>query len=239
MPSIDLNADLGEGMGDDAALLAVVSSANVACGAHAGDLRIARATIEAAVARGIAIGAHPSYKDRDHFGRRPLAVAPDALRADVAEQLAWLDAIASGANAHLTYVKPHGALYNTIVTDESQAGAVVDAIADFRPGLAVLGLPGSAFLRLAAQAGLRPVAEGFADRAYTAAGTLVPRAEPGAVLHDPDAVAEQAVRLATGGTIASLCLHGDTPGAVALAHRVRDRLQDAGLTIAPFAPAPA
>ncbi len=235
MPTIDLNADLGEGMGDDLALLSLVSSANVACGFHAGDLATARCTVEGAVRGGVSVGAHPSYRDREHFGRRPLDPSPTQLATDVSEQLAFLAAIASDTGGRVAYVKPHGALYNRIVADEEQASAVVGAIAAHSPGLPVLGLPGSAFLRFAAEAGLRPVGEAFADRAYRPDGTLVPRSEPGAVIHDPDAVVAQAVALARAGA-QSLCVHGDTPGAVLLARRVRDALVAAGFTIAPFAP---
>lgn len=235
MPTIDLNADLGEGVGDDDALLTLVTSANVACGFHAGDAEMARRTVRGAVRGGVSVGAHPSYRDRAHFGRRPLDLSPARLADDITEQLAFLDAIASAAGGRVAYVKPHGALYNRIVADEEQAAAVVQAVVSYAPGLAVLGLPGSAFLRLAAGAGLLPVGETFADRAYRPDGTLVPRSEPGAVLHDPDAVVAQTVALARAGA-ASLCVHGDTPGAVVLARRVRDALVADGFVLAPFAP---
>ena len=246
MPTIDLNADLGEDLGDDVAMLDLITGANVACGFHAGDAVIARRTVTAAAERGIAVGAHPSYRDRGGFGRRFLDVPAATLVADVLEQLAALQEAAAAAGTRVAYVKPHGGLYNAIVHHERQAAAVVEAIASFSPGLPVLGLPGSLFLRLAAEAGLRPVAEAFADRAYAADGTLVPRREPGAVLHDQDAVAAQAVTIVTqgwartidGGQVeiraASLCVHGDTPGAVTLAAAVRSALADAGVTIAPF-----
>lgn len=238
MPSIDLNADLGEAVSaaGDEAMLTLVSSANVASGFHAGDPVTAWRTVAAASARSVVVGAHPSYRDREGFGRRALRLSPDELAADVLYQLGALQAIAAAAGTRVAYVKPHGALYNTIVRDEEQAQAVVAAVATFAAGsgLPVLGLPGSAFLRLAAEAGLRAVAEGFADRAYAEDGTLVPRSVPGAVLHDPSAVAAQAVRLARSGRVESLCVHGDTPGSVALASAVRGALTDAGLTIAPF-----
>ena len=237
MPTVDLNADLGEGLPAalDDALLDIVTSANVACGGHAGDHQSMRRTLLSASSRGVAVGAHPSYRDRAGFGRRALDVPPEVLRADVLIQLDALLAVASEVGVVVGYVKPHGALYNAIVHDEAQAEAVVDAIGAAFPGGTVLGLPGSAFLRLATQAGLRPVTEGFVDRAYTPQGTLVPRSEPGAVLLDPDAVTTQAARLALSGLVDSLCVHGDTPGTVALASAVREALVDAGVTIAPFA----
>ncbi len=249
--TIDLNADLGESlgqwtMGDDDAMLAIVSSANIACGFHAGDPLTTRRTVAAAASRGIAVGAHPSYRDLVGFGRRFMDVAPDELAADVLYQLGALQGMAGAAGTRVAYVKPHGALYNAIVGNETQAAAVVEAVAAFAPGLPVLGLPGSAFLRLAADAGLRPVREAFVDRAYNPDGTLVSRRLPGAVLHDPDAVARRVVRLVTEGLVTaldgtdvaieadSLCIHGDSPGAVAMAAAVRAALVDAGVTIRPF-----
>lgn len=250
--STDLNADLGEAlgqwpMGDDDAMLAIVTSANVACGFHAGDPVTTRHTVASAVGRGIAVGAHPSYRDLVGFGRRRMDYAHDELVADVVYQLGALDAFCRVAGTSLAYVKPHGALYNTIVADEAQARAVVEAIAAYAPGLSVLGLPGSAFLRLAADAGLRPVREAFADRAYNPDGTLVSRRLPGSVLHDADAVAARMVRLATEGVMTaidgtefelqadSICIHGDSPGAVALAATVRRELEAAGVDLRPFA----
>jgi len=250
--STDLNADLGEAlgqwpMGDDEAMLAIVTSANVACGFHAGDPVTTRRTVASAVSRGIAVGAHPSYRDLVGFGRRRMDYAHDELVADVVYQLGALDAFCRVAGTSVAYVKPHGALYNTIVADEAQARAVVEAIAAFAPGLPVLGLPGSAFLRLAADAGLRPVREAFADRAYNPDGTLVSRRLPGSVLHDADAVAARMVRLATEGVMTaidgtefelqadSICIHGDSPGAVALAATVRRELEAAGVDLRPFA----
>ncbi|MDK3257506.1 LamB/YcsF family protein [Blastococcus capsensis] len=248
---IDLNADLGEGfgvwrLGDDDALLGLVTSANVACGFHAGDPVTMRRVCGAAVASGVSIGAQVSYRDFAGFGRRFVDVAPDELAADVLYQLAALDGIARTAGGRVSYVKPHGALYNAVVHHEAQARAVVDAVAGYDPGLAVLGLPGSVFLRTAAAAGLRTVGEGFADRGYTAAGTLVPRGAAGALVSEPAAVVERAVRMATDGVVAavdgtevrtevsSICVHGDTPGAVQLARSVRAALEGAGLALAPF-----
>ena len=252
MRAIDLNADLGETlgqwpMGDDEAMLHLVSSANVACGFHAGDPLTTRRTVAAAAERGIAVGAHPSYRDLVGFGRRFMDMAPDELAADILYQLGALQAMTTAAGTTVAYVKPHGALYNAIVHHEAQAAAVVEAIAAFSPGLPVLGLPGSAFLRIAEDHGLRPVREAFVDRAYNPDGTLVSRRESGAVLHDPDAVAERIVRLVTTGTLIaidgsvieieadSLCTHGDSPGAVAMAAAVRRALTEAGVSIEPFA----
>ncbi|HEY3505522.1 MAG TPA: 5-oxoprolinase subunit PxpA [Actinocatenispora sp.] len=248
---MDLNSDLGEGfgrwtLGDDDALLAVVTSANVACGFHAGDPSTMRRVTAAALARGVAVGAQVGYRDLAGFGRRHIAYEPDELTDDVLYQLAALDGFCRAAGGRVTYVKPHGALYNTAVRDDGQAAAVVRAVREYDDGLPVLGLPGSALLRHAADAGLRTVAEGFADRGYTAEGTLVPRGEPGALVTDPAEVVGRALRMvvdgevvaATGATIPitidSLCVHGDTPGAVALARRLRAALGDAGLLLAPF-----
>jgi UPF0271 protein len=247
---IDLNADLGEGfgvwrLGDDDALLGIVSSANVACGFHAGDPSTMRRVCTRAVAAGVAVGAQVSYRDLAGFGRRFLDVEPGELADDLLYQLAALDGIARACGGRVSYVKPHGALYNAAVTHEGHARAVVDAVLAFDRRLPVLGLPGSALLRAAEAAGMRPVAEGFADRGYTGAGTLVPRTQPGAVLHDPAVVAARAVRMAEGvvdtveGTtllmpVESICVHGDTPGAVELARAVRSALEGVGLTLAPL-----
>lgn len=248
---MDLNSDLGEGfgvwrLGDDEALLDVVTSANVACGFHAGDAPTMRRVCAAAVARDVAIGAQVGYRDLAGFGRRRIDVDPDELRAEVLYQVGALAAFAQAAGDRVRYVKPHGALYAATVTDEAQAAAVVAAAHDHDPGLPVLGLPGSALLRRAAAAGHPAVPEAFADRAYTAAGTLVPRGTPGAVLHDPDTVVARGVRLVTESTVSavdgttvavrarSLCVHGDTPGAVELARRLRTALRAAGVRLAPF-----
>jgi UPF0271 protein len=248
---IDLNADLGEGfgvwrLGDDDALLGVVTSANVACGFHAGDPATMRRVCTGAVSAGVAIGAQVSYRDLAGFGRRFIDVPPRELAADVLYQLAALDGIARVAGGRVAYVKPHGGLYNATVQDERQAGAVVEAVAAYDPALPVLGLPGSALLRLAEAAGLRAVREGFADRGYTPAGALVPRGEPGALVTDPASVAERAVRMAAEGVVVavdgssvpvgveSVCVHGDTPGAAELARVVRTALESSGLSIVPF-----
>ncbi|UOY03798.1 LamB/YcsF family protein [Blastococcus sp. PRF04-17] len=251
-PSIDLNADLGEGfgvwrLGDDEALLEVVTSANVACGFHAGDPSTMRRVCAQAAARDVAVGAQVSYRDLAGFGRRFMDVAPAELTDDVLYQLAALDGIARVAGTRISYVKPHGALYNAVVTHEAQAQAVLDAVLAYDRRLPVLGLPGSALLREAEAAGMDPVAEGFADRGYTPSGTLVPRGQPGALVQEPEAVARRAVRMARNGVVEavdgttllmpvrSVCLHGDTPGAVDLARAVRRAIEDAGMTLRPFA----
>ncbi|WP_116449943.1 LamB/YcsF family protein [Blastococcus litoris] len=253
---IDLNADLGEGfgvwrLGDDEALLGVVSSANVACGFHAGDPLTMRRVCAGAAAAGVAVGAQVSYRDLAGFGRRFIDVEPTELTADVLYQLAALDGIARAAGTGVSYVKPHGALYNAAVTHEAQAQAVVDAVLAFDRRLPILGLPGSALLRAAEAAGVRPVPEGFADRGYTPDGRLVPRREPGALVEDPAAVAGRAVRMATEGVVTavdgstvpvpaeSICVHGDTPGAARLARAVRTALTDAGVTVRSFGGLPA
>lgn len=247
---IDLNCDLGEDVdpwepgvdGLDSALLDVVTSANVACGFHAGGPRVMAAVCRAAAARGVAIGAHVSYLDREHFGRRALDVPPDVLRAQVAYQLGALRSVARTVGATVAYVKPHGALYNTVVHDESHARAVVEAV-----DLPVVGLPGSVVLALAEQRGLRTVAEAFADRGYRADGTLVPRSDPGALVTDAAQVAARVVRIADEGRVTSVdgtdvdvraesvCVHSDTPGAAALARSVRRALDASGVVVRAFA----
>ncbi|MDO5736868.1 MAG: 5-oxoprolinase subunit PxpA [Propionibacteriaceae bacterium] len=244
---IDLNADLGEGCGDDAAMLDVVSSANVACGGHAGDRVSMLATSDLARRRRVRIGAHPSYEDRANFGRLALAVESAELERQMIRQLRSLANEAVRVGSRISYVKPHGALYHAVASDAAHASAVVAAISKWSPGLPVLGAPQSLFLRLAAEAGLPTVAEGFADRAYDPSGALVPRARAGAVLHDVDQVVEQAVLMATerrvrtiDGTVVdmgidSICLHGDTVGAVRLATAVRRGLEAAGVRVVAFA----
>ena len=249
---MDLNSDLGEGygrwaLGDDTALLEVVTSANVACGFHAGDPATIDRTVRAAVERGVSVGAQVSYPDLAGFGRREMDVAPADLTADVLYQLGALEAFARAAGSRVRYVKPHGALYNRIARDPVQAAAVVEAVRRYDPALPLLTLPGSAAMDAARDAGVPAVAEGFADRAYTADGRLVSRRDPGAVLHDPDQVAARALVMATehrveavDGTqvaveVRSLCVHGDTPGAVDLARQVRAALERAGVTLEPFA----
>ncbi|MFF2053013.1 LamB/YcsF family protein [Leifsonia sp. NPDC058194] len=250
--SVDLNCDLGESfgawtMGDDDALLDVVTSANVACGFHAGDAATMLATCRTALARGVTVGAHVSYRDLAGFGRRSMDVPPRELHAETLYQLAALAGIARVAGTRVAYVKPHGALYNRIVRDTAQARAVAEAVAAFDPSLALLGLAGSEIERAASDAGLRFVREAFVDRAYRADGTLVPRTEPGAVLHGDSEIAHRALRLVTEGRVVaadgtdipvevdSLCVHGDSPGAVEMARAVRGRLDAAGVVVGAFA----
>jgi UPF0271 protein len=252
--TVDLNADLGESfgrwtLGDDAAMLEVVSSANVACGFHAGDPATLLRVCREAAAAGVSVGAQVSYPDLMGFGRRFLDVSPADLTADVVYQVGALDALARVAGTRVTYVKPHGALYHAVTVHERQAQALVDALAGLDAGLVLLGLPGSQSLRRAEAAGLRTVPEAFADRAYRADGSLVPRGEPGAVLHDPEAVAARAVRMVLEGVVVaqdgsvvrlsagSVCVHGDSPGAVSMATAVRDSLEVAGVRVEPFSPA--
>ena len=252
MTWVDLNADLGEGFGrwtlsDDAAMLDVVSSANVACGFHAGDPAGIRRTLREAARRGVAVGAHPGYRDLAGFGRRAMDVPSEELQADVIYQVGALRALAAAEGTTVTYVKPHGALYNTAQVDDRVADDVAAAVAAVDPTLVMLGLPGSRALAAAASAGLATAAEAFADRAYTPAGTLVPRSEPGSVLHDPEVVAARMVRLVVDGVVEavdgslvkvaadSICVHGDSPGAVGVARRLREQLTAAGVTVRPLA----
>ena len=251
MTTVDLNADLGESfgrwtLGDDEAMLDVVSSANVACGFHAGDPRGLLRVCGQAAERGVVIGAQVGYRDLAGFGRRFIDLDPADLLADVVYQLGALQGICAAVGAKVRYVKPHGALYNAVVHHEAQAAAVVEAVRRVDPSLPVLGLPGSVLLAVAQAAGLPTVSEAFADRAYTPQGRLVPRSEEGAVLHDPDSVAARAVRMVVTGRVdasdgsavpvaaRSLCVHGDSPGAVSMATAVRTGLEAAGVTIRPF-----
>lgn len=253
---IDLNSDLGESfgswsMGDDTAMLEVVTSANVACGFHAGDASTARQVCRAARERGVSVGAHVGYRDLAGFGRRFVDVDPRILADEIVYQIGALQAIAAVEGIRVGYVKPHGALYSAIVHHEAQAQAVVDAVRAVSPDLPIVGLAGSAVFAEADRRGIRTVAEAFADRAYTADGTLVPRSDPGAVIHDPAAVVRRAALLAAEGEIVaidgsrrpstaeSICVHGDTPGSVGLARAVRETLEAAGITVGPFVvPAP-
>jgi 5-oxoprolinase (ATP-hydrolysing) subunit A len=252
MPAVDVNSDLGESygawsLGDDAALLDVVTSANVACGFHAGDPATIRRTVGAAAARGVVVGAQVGYPDLVGFGRRAMDVAPADLEADVLYQLGALEALCRVSGTRVRYVKPHGALYNRVADDPVQAAAVVAAVQAYDPTLPLLGLAGSAVQQCAVDAGVPFVVEAFADRAVTAAGRLVPRDRPGSVLHDPDEVVARAVRMVVEGRVttadgtdadvevASLCVHGDTPGAAALARAVRSALASAGVDVRPFA----
>ena len=250
--TIDLNADVGESfgrwtLGDDEAMLDIVTSANVACGFHAGDPSTLRRTCRRAAERGVVVGAQVGYPDLAGFGRRFLDVEPERLADDVVYQIGALDGLCRVSGTSVRYVKPHGALYNAVVHHEAQAAAVVAAVCDYDAGLAVLGLPASALLRAAERAGLRTVHEFFADRGYTAEGTLVPRSQPGALLHDPEEVAARVLRAARDGVLTSVdgtdlavaagsvCVHGDSPGAVAMARAVRAALAGAGFEPRPFA----
>lgn len=238
--SVDLNSDVGEGYGawpggPDRELMNIITSANIACGFHAGDPSIMRRTCEMAVENNVAIGAHVSYPDLAGFGRRFIDMKPDELADAVIYQLGALEACARVAGSSITYVKPHGALYNTIVRHEAQAEAVAGAVKQYNPKLPLLGLPGtdSAIERAAANHGLRFLFEGFADRGYAPDGTLIPRGQPGALLTDEDAAAAQAVKVADKG-IVSICLHSDTPGAATLGAAVAVGLLKAGYELRPF-----
>jgi 5-oxoprolinase (ATP-hydrolysing) subunit A len=241
MPTIDLNADMGEGFGpyrpaNDAELLTLVTSASIACGFHAGDPVVMRETVAGAVRRGVAIGAHPGYPDLLGFGRRALAASADEVTAYVIYQVGALAAVCHAAGTRLRYVKPHGALYNRAVSDPPTAAAIANGIRMVDSSLVLLGLAASALIEAGRTAGLRTAAEAFIDRAYQPDGTLMPRDVAGAVLTDQTTVVGSAVRLALDGRADSLCVHGDTVGAPALLRAVRDALEARGVTIAPFAP---
>ncbi|HXX88864.1 MAG TPA: 5-oxoprolinase subunit PxpA [Acidimicrobiales bacterium] len=248
--SVDLNADVGEGVAGDEALLDLVTSASVACGGHAGDLVSMRDIVAAASARGVVIGAHPSYDDRAGFGRRPMAVEASELTASVRRQLAALEEVARAQGTRVRYVKAHGALYHRASLDAAVAGAVLDAFDVFGDAHDVVLLvpPGSAALAAAEGRAVRVATEAFADRAYEADGSLRERGRPGALCTDPDEAARRARSLALAGTVhavdgtvlslspSSICVHGDTPGALDIARRIRGALDTAGVAIASFAP---
>ena len=251
MGTVDLNADLGEGfgmweLGDDEAMLDVVTSANVACGFHAGDPALLLRTCRTAVERGVRIGAQVSYHDLAGFGRRFIDVHPDELIAEIIYQIGALQALAQAAGGEVSYVKPHGALYNAIVNNHAQARAVAKAVHAVDPGLPVLGLSGSVFFAEAQELGLRTVPEAFADRAYRSDGQLVSRRERNAVLHDVVEIADRVSSMVTAGrvaavdgstipvTVESVCVHGDSPGAVHIASTVRDRLVADGVELKAF-----
>ncbi|KMY23961.1 hypothetical protein ACU19_01195 [Actinobaculum suis] len=251
MVSIDLNSDLGENtpdrvVSDDAAMLGIVSSANVACGFHAGDPAGIAATLRAAAAHGVVVGAHPGYRDFEGFGRRALDIPAAELQADIEYQLGALQALARAAGTTVSYVKPHGALYNSLARDRKLAHTVVRAIKAVDPNLVFLGLAGTEGIEVAEQEGLQVAAEAFADRAYTPSGDLVPRSQSGAVLHDPQEVSERIMRLVETGKMRaidgsdvqvqadSICVHGDSAGAVAMARAIRENLEAAGIIIRHF-----
>ncbi|WP_291588922.1 LamB/YcsF family protein [Comamonas sp. UBA7528] len=248
---MDLNSDLGESfgawsMGDDASMLDIVSSANVACGFHAGDAAGILSTLKAAKARNVVVGAHVAYRDLAGFGRRNMDVASADLVADVIYQIGALQGLAQAAGTTVRYVKPHGALYNTIAQDRRQATDVINAIKAVDPSLVLMALAGSPLIGWARDAGLSVVAEAFADRGYTPEGALVSRREPGAVLHDENLIAQRMLTLVRDGVIEamdgslvrveadSICVHGDSPGAVAIARNIRQRFEQEGVQIASF-----
>ena len=248
---MDLNSDLGESfgawtMGDDAAMLDIVSSANVACGFHAGDAAGILSTLKAAKARNVVVGAHVAYRDLAGFGRRNMDVASSDLVADVIYQIGALQGLAQAAGTSVKYVKPHGALYNTIAQDKRQAMDVITAMKAIDPSLVLMALAGAPLIGWARDAGLTVVAEAFADRGYTPQGALVSRREPGAVLHDEQLIAQRMLTLVREGVIEavdgsmvrveadSICVHGDSPGAVAIARIIRQRFEQEGVKIASF-----
>ncbi len=237
--TIDLNADVGESfgrwqLGDDAALLPLLTSANVACGFHAGDALTLRRTVQMAAEHAVAVGAQVSYRDLAGFGRREMEVEPEELAADVLYQIGALDGLCRTVGTAVRYVKPHGALYHRTLKDPAQALALVSAVVAYDPSLPLMTMEGGEVERLAREAGLRVVLEGFADRAYDDSGRLVPRTRSGALLTGAEDVAEQAVRLARSGSVETLCVHGDTPGAPALAGAARAALEAAGLRLRSF-----
>ena len=250
--SIDLNADIGEYTGTsgaalDDSILDVVSSASIACGGHAGDLKVMQRTVDSAARRGVAIGAHPSYPDHENFGRREMQIAEEELEAELVSQIEALAKCCANAGAPLRYVKPHGALYNVAARNDEVARVIAVAVQRVNPSLALLGLADSTMIYEAARAGLTVACEAFADRAYLANGTLLSRDRPGAVLHDPDGVASRALVMARDQYVEtidgvrlevkadSLCIHGDNPHALALVTATRAALQGAGFVIRPFA----
>ncbi|CAN5170311.1 5-oxoprolinase subunit PxpA [soil metagenome] len=244
---MDLNADLGEGAGTDSGLLALVTSANVACGAHAGSEATMRDTVRLARDASVAVGAHPGYPDREGFGRREVGATPEDIELWTREQIETLLGICDAEHAELRYVKPHGAMYNRAVRDSAAAAAIAAATYAVNPTLMMLGPAGSALLNEAASAGLRTAAEAFLDRNYTDDGTLLPRGHPDALLTDPAVAAERALLLARGEPISSadgqpllitadsLCVHSDSPTAVAIATAAHSRLRAEGIPLAPFA----
>jgi UPF0271 protein len=244
--AIDLNSDVGEGAGDDAVIIPLVTSVNVACGFHAGDPATIRQTIRLAKRHGAAVGAHPSYPDREGFGRRPMARPTEAVEDDLLFQLGALQALCRAEGVELAHVKPHGALYNAAAEDPVLAAAIARAVVAFDPSLVVVCLAGSPMVEVVRRQGLACAQEAFADRGYTPRGTLVPRDQPGALVDEPAAVAERAWRMARHRTVLAvdgtevgvaadtLCLHGDTPGAARLAAAVRSRLLSEGVRLRPL-----
>ncbi len=233
---MDLNADLGEGCGNDDALMAIVSSANIACGAHAGDAQTMVATVRSAIRHGAAIGAHPSYPDRERFGRVAMDRSPLEIYADVVAQVRALEAIARDQGVRLRHVKPHGALYNVAARDRSVADAISLAVRDVDSSLALVGLAGGTQLESARAHGLRAIAEVFADRGYQPDGTLIPRGEEGALIQDVDEAVAQALDLTRNGRGETICLHGDGPRALEFARAIRDAFEREGIPVRPVQP---
>lgn len=241
--AIDLNCDMGEGAGEDEGIVPLVSSINVACGFHAGDPATIRATIRLAARHGVAVGAHPSYPDRAGFGRAPMARSPEEVRDDVVYQVAAVRAFCAAEGVPLVHVKPHGALYNTAAQDPALAAAICEAVRQVDPGLVIVCLAGSPMAGVVRSLGMRCAEEAFADRGYTPDGTLVPRGRPGALVDDPGAVAKRVAAMARERRVISvagtpvavaadtICLHGDTPGAAALAAAIRERLTRDGIEV--------
>ena len=246
---IDFNCDMGESfgmykLGCDEEVVKYITSANIACGFHAGDPMWMKTTVQLAEKHGVGVGAQPSFPDLMGFGRRNMSVSPEEARNDVTYQIGALQAFASGKK--LQHVKPHGAMYNMAVGDKALARAICQATLEVDPNMILVALAGSAWVELAAEMGLRVAREAFADRAFTAQGTLVPRSEPGSVIHDVNEVVERSVKMVTQGKVTaitgeeieihadSLCLHGDTPGAVEMARAVKEGLEAAGVEIVPM-----
>jgi UPF0271 protein len=251
---MDLNSDVGESfgayrLGADAEVMRSITSANVACGFHAGDPGVMRATIRLARSAGVAVGAHPGFPDLVGFGRRELRASAREVEDMVLYQIGALAALAAAEGVGLAHVKAHGALYNMAARDRALADAVARAVAAFDRKLVLFGLPGSELLRAGEAAGLRVAAEGFADRAYAPDGSLAPRAAPGAVIHDVDEVIARSLRMVTTGAVTAtdgslltlavdtLCVHGDTPGAAELTGRLRQALENQGVAVRPPGPA--
>jgi UPF0271 protein len=245
---IDINCDMGESfgawpMGADDQVMPHITSANIACGAHAGDPAVMRRTVRLARDAGVSVGAHPGFADLQGFGRREMQMPPPEVEDSVLAQIGALAAIARAEHSALRHVKAHGALYNMAARDRPLADAIARAIAAFDPSLIMFGLPGSAMIDAGCDAGLRVAAEGFADRAYQPDGSLTPRSQPGAVIHDPDAVVSRAVRMVRDGVVLTasgqeiplridtICVHGDTPGAPELTRRIRAGLEAAGIAV--------
>ncbi len=243
--AVDLNCDVGEGCGDDAALIPHVSSANIACGYHAGDADTMKRTVDLALEHGVAIGAHPSYRDRENFGRRDLELAASGLRSLIIDQIGELDRIAQAAGGKLTHVKPHGALYNRSARDAEAAAAIAAAVKEYDPKLLLFGLSGSISIAAGKAAGLMTASEVFADRSYRSDGSLTPRSQPGAVIENDDAAANQVMDMIRYGRVRTtdgvviridadtICVHGDTPGAATFAANIRRQLELNGISIKP------